>query len=356
MDLKVCFIALEFFHWGKYGGIGKVTRDIAEGLVNRGAEVSVIIPKGKNQGTIEYINGVKVFGYPLWQISPRKRVFTNIDANIFHSQDPSFATVRALKSMPDRRHVITFQNPKSSVDWSRVIRYYHPRRILYNAIVEPKVRKEVTKCDRFFCQARFTQDKVKKLYNLQSDPFFLPNPVDIPNDEPIKSDNAVIFFLGRLDGEKNPERFIELAGKFPDIKFVLAGEAHAIRRRRKLSKIKKSDNLTLVGFVKGYSKRKLLEKSWILVNTSISECLPVSFLEALANGCAILSNHDPDKLTSRFGLHVQMNDFENGLDYLLKGDKWRRFGKKGREYVRRTHQKDKVIDLHLNHYRDLLEY
>jgi glycosyltransferase involved in cell wall biosynthesis len=353
--MRVCLLALEFFNWGKYGGIGKITRELAEGLVERGVEVSVVIPQGENQSTFERVNGVNVFGYPIWKISPGKRLVKMINADVYHSQDPIMATVTALESMPCRRHVVTFQNPKSKEDWLKVIRYYRPRRILYNTFFEPKVRKEINKCDRFFCHAKFTLVKVKKLYGIESDPFYLPNPVDVPYEDPIKSLEPMVLYLGRLDGEKNPERFIKLAGSFPDIKFILAGEAHNARRKVELSKIQKPGNLEKMGFVDGLLKNDLVEKSWVLVNPSFSECLPVAFLEALANGCAILSNHDPDKLTSRFGYHVKKDDFEKGLDYLLKKEKWRKLGIKGREYVRRVHKKYRVIDLHLEHYRDLLE-
>jgi hypothetical protein len=50
-----------------------------------------------------------------------------------------------------------------------------------------------------------------------------------------------------------------------------------------------------------------------------------------------------------------MDDFEKGLYYLLKKERWKKLGKKGRGYVRRVHKKDRVIDLHIVHYRDLLE-
>ena len=47
----VCFISLEYFGWGKYGGIGKATRDIASGLAERGVDVSVVVPLGVGHGT-----------------------------------------------------------------------------------------------------------------------------------------------------------------------------------------------------------------------------------------------------------------------------------------------------------------
>ena len=67
------------------------------------------------------------------------------------------------------------------------------------------------------------------------------------------------------------------------------------------SKYRDTPNLELAGFKVGFEKDKILEKSWILVNTSVSEGLPVSFLEAAAHHCAILSPNDPDGFTRNFG-------------------------------------------------------
>ncbi|MBD3206708.1 glycosyltransferase [Candidatus Bathyarchaeota archaeon] len=353
MDLRVCFLALEYFGWGRFGGIGKATKDIAEGLAERGLDVYVVTPLSENHRENEEVNGVKILGYPLWKISPSRKVFKEIDADVYHSQDPSPSTVFALRSMPDRIHLVTFQNPKSINDWSKVNRYYRPRRLLYNNIIEPLIRKQIRRCNRLFCQANYTLRKAKEIYCLESEPLFLPNPISIPEREPCKSRDAMILFLGRLDGEKNPERFIELSANFPGLDFFLAGQTHSEKRKKHLGKLWKPENMHQVGFVEGVLKDGLLERSWVLVNTSVSECLPVSFLEALSNRCSILSNHDPDGLTSRFGFYTPIGDFENGLEFLLDGDRWRDLGNAGFRYVKENHEIGKVLDLHLEHYTEL---
>ena len=122
-----------------------------------------------------------------------------------------------------------------------------------------------------------------------------------------------------------------------------------------MDSIRKPENLRRVGFVDGPMKDEILDRSWVLVNTSVSECLPVSFLEALSRGCSILSNHDPDRLTSRFGFHTPIGDFEEGLEYLLEDGKWRAKGVEGRRYTKENHEISKVVDLHLEQYEELLE-
>lgn len=63
-----------------------------------------------------------------------------------------------------------------------------------------------------------------------------------------------------------------------------------------------------------------LRESWVLVNTSVCECLPVSFLEAAAHSCAILSPHDPDGFATRFGNNVVDGGYASGLRWLLEGN------------------------------------
>ena len=119
------------------------------------------------------------------------------------------------------------------------------------------------------------------------------------------------------------------------------------------SKYRDTPNLELAGFKVGFEKDKILEKSWILVNTSVSEGLPVSFLEAAAHHCVILSPHDPDGFTSNFGYHVH-NDIVEGLRVLLSNDQWRKQGSRGYDYVSKVHELNKVVDMHINAYNRLL--
>jgi len=86
----------------------------------------------------------------------------------------------------------------------------------------------------------------------------------------------------------------------------------------------------------------------------VSECLPVSFLEAAAHGCAILSFHDPDGFASNFGYHVVDGDLDEGLRCLLEDDAWRERGGRGFAYVTDVHELNRVIDLHLDAYEALL--
>ena len=101
-------------------------------------------------------------------------------------------------------------------------------------------------------------------------------------------------------------------------------------------------------------KREILGESWVLVNTSIHEGLPQSFIEACSYRCAILSAVNPDDYARNFGYHAQNDDFASGLEYLLENDNWREKGERGFEYVKETNEINKVIDRRVQVYESLV--
>lgn len=353
--MHVCFIALEYFAWGKYGGIGKATRDIASALVKRGVRVSVVVPIGVDQLSYEYIDGVDVYGFFLMEYHLIGGLLRGIDADVYHSQDLSLGTWLAKKNCLGV-HLLTCQNPKTSDDWTKVNRFYSLRRRIYNKMVDPQVRKCVKTLDHVYCQAKYTLEKARDLYGLNYTPTFLPNLVEVPKKIPEKSDTPTVLFLGRFDGEKDPECFMRLALEFPDVRFVAAGASHdSVFDESIRTRYESVENLSLPGFIDGEEKNRFLDESWVLVNTSISECLPVSFLEAAAHGCSILSPHDPDGFASSFGFHTSKHGLSTGLKHLLTDETWRKKGAQGYRYVKKTHEMQHVIDLHLKEYTKRME-
>jgi glycosyltransferase involved in cell wall biosynthesis len=355
MDLSVCLVATEIFGWGRYGGFGSCTRMIGSALARRGVEVTVVVPRGDKQKPLEELDGMTVHGFPLHRYPSSGRIYRGIDADVYHSEEPSWGTRAALGALPGRIHVATCQNPRTREDWRLVEGFYPMRRRLFNALFTGELKRTVRRLDAVYCQALYTVRKVREMYGLPYDPGFLPNPVTVPKIQASKAADPTVCFLGRLDGEKRPELFFELAHRFPDVRFLAMGRAHDGGRDRLLrERYSGITNLELVGFKTGTEKSEILDRSWVLVNTSVSECLPVSFLEAAAHGCAILSFHDPDGFASRFGHHVRDGDLESGLRALLEGDSWREKGEAGRAYISEVHEVCAVTDMHIEAYRALL--
>lgn len=375
--MRVCFVVDEIFHWNRYGGFGSLTRTIGRELVKRGVEVLVVMPQSSSeQRRIENLDGMTIISVP----SKRRyfalntaihsgRFFRLCDADVFHSQEPTVGTYAAMRADPKKKHVITFQDPRdlntTKMMWALDISGYRKSllhrliNITHRRIENWFIKKATHKADLLFCQAKYIIPKTMSMYGLARPPQFLPNPVKVLSNPQEKAAEPTVCFVARLDRVKRPELFFELAKRFPRVKFVVAGAAHDKDRQRYLNEISKNvNNLELRGFVDEETKADIFATSWIYVNTSVRECLPMAFLEAAAGKCAILSSENPDDFAEDFGYHVKNNSLDGyteGLNYLLHDDRWKVKGENGHRYVKEVHEMDKVIDQHVRIYQKLLE-
>jgi glycosyltransferase involved in cell wall biosynthesis len=359
--VRICLISVEIFAWGKHGGFGRATRVIGRELVKRGVEVFAVVPRRPGQGRVEILDGITVLGFNRATPLRAAALLKQCDADVYHSQEPSFATYLARRVMPTRKHVVTLRDPRELSDWLIELRYpsLNHLQVIANYLYEDNllVRRAVRRADRLFCAADFLAPKVARKYHLPVEPSLLPTPVWVPPDIR-KAGRPTVCYLARWDRRKRPELFLELARQFPEVRFVAIGSARDSEFDRRLrSRYADLPNLEMTGHLDPFGSDQLsnlLSQSWIMVNTASREGLPNAFLEAGAHGCAVLSAVDPGGFTSRFGVPVSNDDFAGGLRQLLQGQRWREYGERARAYVRATYEQDLAIDKHLSVYRELL--
>jgi len=370
--MRICFVSPEVFSWGYHGGFGFLTRTLGRELAKRGHEVSVVTVRRGGQGEVEELDGMTIYGFPDHGEKPRvfravlsrldsMKFYRRADADIYHSEAVSYNTFVAQRAAPNKLHVITFQDPYDLYEWHR-ISLVDPRYRLTPAFkvrfnVETRIlARACHRADALYAQARFLIDKAVRLFHLRRIPEFLPNPVEVPRRAMRKADKPTVCFLARWDPQKRVELFFRLAQRFPDVEFIAMGHSHDsetdARLRKKYGGI---PNLRLTGFVSEEEKSRILERSWALVNTSIREALPVSFLEALAHETPILSGENPDGLTSTYGYHVKDGDYAKGLRTLLEDEDRRDKGRRGRALMEEVYEINKVVERHIEIYRSLLE-
>lgn len=369
--MRVAFLTFEIFSFGQYGGYGKLTRELANGLAEKGIEVFVIVPElPEKQRKLEFLDdNIIMLRTPrtIKKLSSlifggeTKQIFEMVNADIFHSEAPSIETWIAQKHCPESKHIITFQDPRSWDEMASTGGLFSKIRWKMGDKIK---RKAISGANSLFCQARFIIPKVKEMYGIQESPEFLPNPVHVPDRKMEKADDPTVCFLGRWDPhQKRPGMFLSLAEAFPEVNFVAMGEPQGLRSesekedmQRLREKYENSENIRITGFVSEKKKSEILKESWAMVNTSVRECLPVAFLESLAHETPIISGEDPDNLVSNFGIKTgySRKDYIEGLERLLESD-WRGLGKAGREYVEKNHEYWKVIDQHIHIYKDELD-
>ena len=358
--MKVCIVSTEILGWGAAGGYGFGVRSLARELSLRGVKVEVVVtqPRGTQCSSIR-LDGLKVHAYPRLGWSRGKELLGDVDADIYHSQQPSVGTRLAQLARPEKIHLVTCRDPRMLPDWWAEFCYptYSKLQILKTAAYyeSPWTRKGVRKATAVYVPAQYLAKRVARKYSLNELPALLPTPVRIPESVE-KAEKATVCFVGRLDRRKRPELFFDLAKRFPDVDFIVVGESQDSQFTRELETYS-SPNLDRRGFIDQFGSdelSKILSRSWVLVNTSIREGLPNSFLEASAHRCAILSSLDPDGFTTRFGIKVEDEDFAGGLSKLLAEERWLAAGAAGHTYVRDSNDAEKATQQHLDQYQRFL--
>ena len=370
--MRICLICVEIFI-NKSGGFGRATRTIGRALAKRDIKVYAVVPQQGDQRPVEFRDGITILGFPKQQPWKTIELFKQVDADVYHSSEPSMSTVFAKRAMPHRKHMITFRDPRNIHDWKK--EFDRPARsklqVVSNFIYEHNfmVSSAVRKADRVYSLAKYLIPKIRKLYRLDTDPIFLPTPVNVP-DLVEKAQRPTVGYLARWDRVKRPEVFLEIAEKLPHVDFIAAGDALDKNWENSLrEKFGKTPNLELHGRVDQFKEperhSRILGKCWMMVNTSTKEALPNAFLEAAAHRCAIIAGLDPDGFSSQFGYHVRprnsaaelpdSDDFARGVAWLIENDRWRKQGIRGYEYIRSTFETNRAIDLHIRAYQELID-
>ena len=122
--------------------------------------------------------------------------------------------------------------------------------------------------------------------------------------------------------------------------------------RRKYERFR---NIKLKQFISEEEKKELLSRSWLLLNTSAREGLPVTFLEAGAHGMSIISSVNPDNYTNMFG--GTFNNIDEAVKCIKKAvtEEWHQSkGKIAYNYIKKIHETRKVMSDHVKIYNDLL--
>lgn len=362
----VCILTSQYFDWGIYGGFGSMSKKLAESLVLAGYTVTVIVPRRAGQLPVESIKGVAVRSFSPFNLAEACRLIKEVPADVLHSQDPTVLTYLAQKLLPDRVHVVTCRDPRDARDWWVEFRYATPMRRLLtplNYLTESSVivKQAVRRADRVFVPAHFLKEKVKRLYRLSQLPEFLPNLIDVPAIAPQKEGRPTMTFVARWDKRKRPWLFLELAKQFPEHRFIAVGKGSASAEagydERLRAQFGSVSNLEMPGFIDRFREpdrmEGILASTWVFVSTAAREGLPLTFLEAAAHGCAILSSEDPDGFATRFGRRVVGEDFGAALRGLLS-DSPRERGQAAYRYVKDTYECANALASHIGEYSRLL--
>ena len=266
-----------------------------------------------------------------------------------------------LRVVPDKKLILYVQDPRPRQDWVELDSVIHtddgsPRPdpcvcAFYNEMIRAGRLVAIS-------QGADLVKKARDLYELPADfPVkIIRNPVVIDDafdlGEQAKENGAL--FLGRLDPVKRPWLALEVARQLPQVQFYFLGKAHHPVSPYIMYPYRNLPNVHLPGHQSGDVKTDLLKKCKCLINTSIHEAIPVSFLEALAYGTLLVSCQNPDAMAERFGVFTgavlgdgrdQAGAFVAGIEKLI-GDEPRRqkLAVEAQEYAKENHGLAKWVE------------
>ncbi|WP_036772523.1 glycosyltransferase family 4 protein [Photorhabdus australis] len=363
--IKVGLIVDEFFGAAdtRFGGYGYLARNyIAKYLPNKDFEFEVLLGKGKSHFFAEKYTVDNVSLYRL----PRRKWFArqwlkNKNYDIYFSVELTYKHVIENEPSKDKKLILWIQDPRPMYEWDEIFTvklfpetsYYDQN--IYDLVHDWYQQGRV----KFISQAYCLNDKAKDLYKLDPNVKieYVPNPIDIDETFDIATHRKkdMIIFLGRIASVKRGWLFCEIAKKMPEYDFYVLGRVYRDddKNHEIIAGYKNIENLHFIGHIEGKQKDAILRDAKILVNTSIHEALPVSFLEALSFGTLLVSNRNPDDLTSKFGIHVgnvlgdgfdKVDLFVSAIRELMQDDiKRQEIAKQAIDYIKKHHSNNDFI-------------
>lgn len=369
--IKLGIVASEFFEpsVGGMGGFGWAAHKVAKCFnADPDLDVEVVFlsrkqPKANHEPEV-VVHGTRLIFRQKDRLDYCRRIWAeHFDVLLSIDYRPGYR--RLFWLMPRTPIIVWVRDPKppEEVAWIKTARVPGEEDVLPKGLnpIDCKSLAGVVKASKwlkrpvvFGTPALFLKDKVLGAYGLTPDKVtLLPNIIDTDPGKVIKSETPKVVFLARLDPYKRPWLFSELALHFPDVEFLFLGKAH-FQGLGAWKADSLPSNVRLMGHVDREKKFHILSSAWVLVNTSISEGLAVSFQEALLCETPILSCVDPEGIVSRFGIFVGrwdgnglegMPKFIRGLNRLLKDQALRtHLGKEGRKWVEQTHNKTRFVE------------
>jgi glycosyltransferase involved in cell wall biosynthesis len=153
--------------------------------------------------------------------------------------------------------------------------------------------------DKVVCVSHLTRTIVASRYGVPADRLdVVYNAVDLPNGDewpmkPIRQDEKIVLFLGRVTMQKGPEYFLRAAKKvvekFTDVRFVMAGSGDMITRCiQDVADLKIGRYVTFTGFLRGDDVGKIFQMADLYVMPSVSEPFGIAPLEALSHNVPVI--------------------------------------------------------------------
>ncbi len=194
------------------------------------------------------------------------------------------------------------------------------------------------------------------------DKSFKPRP---KADQPlVEKTKTTLLFLGGLKKRKNPQFLLKLLAKLnkKNLKLIMAGTGPLLSELKSLtSSLNLESQVTFTGFIKEQDKLNIYQSADILLLPSLKEGFGMTITEAAACGVpAIGADHFSiseiikNNQTGFLACPNDVNDWAKKTIQLIKSEQLRqKLGQNAREFVTKTFNWDKNINLHIKIFKKL---
>ncbi|MGF7119273.1 glycosyltransferase family 4 protein [Methanobacterium oryzae] len=328
---------------------------LAHELSKKGYKIT-IITHDEGGPSPEFINNIKVVKiYPsnsemnlLSKIKYLWKAFKKSDSDIYFHYGDSLGIISIFTYLMGKRSIYKIASD-----------VLLDRNLIINEIKEFKSSKlnsrvignwiDIKLSNAICLQNQYQFKMLKKGYNKNGN--IIKNHIKI-NDVYLdkKSEIPVVLWVGSMAEVKQPWLVIELAKMMPSIKFQMIGgyqgDPTLYNYMKKQSEELK--NFEFLGVVPFDEIDYYFNKAWILVNTSMFEGFPNSFLQAWMNYMPVVSiNANPDETITDYNLGFysrNLKQLKEDLTILLNDeDLIKEMGINGRKYVENNHDIENVL-------------
>lgn len=305
--MKIAFLTPEFPHpkTGTSGGIGTSIQNLARGLAALGQQPLVLV-YGQDRDEHFEENGVSFYRIRNVKIKGLSGYFTRKKIQRIINQLHAEKKLDVVEA-PDWTGITSFINPKCKVVIrlngsdtyfchldKRPVKWanrFHEKRALQNA-------------DAVLSVSRFTADVTNEIFGLQRDFTIIPNSIDATAFAPVGTTNSqTILYFGTLIRKKgllelphifnkvhemNPAAELVLVGR--DAGDIQSGNASTWAMMQPLFTESARKKVSYRGGVAYTEIQSCIREAAVCVFPTFAEALPVSWIEAMAMGKAIVAS------------------------------------------------------------------
>ncbi len=333
------------------GGSERQVSLLAQALVRRGHQVTVVVTDYSGAAlttprstTLPLVNaydnhsGVRGFRFLIPRWRGLHRALARVDADVCFQRGAGAATGQVAWFAQRRRRGFVFGLASDTdADRARVRLGFRDRRLYQYGL---------RRAQRAVAQHADQVVSLRASYGVEATVIgsiapYLPERIEPPDSHP------TVVWLGDLRSLKRPELFLAMARRFPEARFVMMGGpvlSDADCYARVEAEARMIPNVEFLGFTGDPAPR--LARAWVLLNTSILEGYPSSFLEAWGHGVPTVSFVDPGGTVRKEGIGRVVEDPQHlaqVLGEVLESAALRNeLGARARPYVEREHTADTV--------------